>query len=270
VTPLLAVDDLRFSYGRGAVLSGVTFAVHPGEIVALVGPNGVGKTTLLKVLAGLLAPRGGRVSALTTGPAIVAYLAQSEELPSDWSVREVVELGRLPYVGRWRHLTPKDERVVRWAMQRMEIVALAPRLIETLSGGERQRVALARALAQEARVLLLDEPAAHLDLCHQVELFGALRAEAARGVGVVAVMHDLGFAAQADRCVLISRGTVRADGPPDDVLRADLLREVFGTDVEVLRTTDDRIVIAPLPSPMFGGSGASRNEKDPWKHIASS
>jgi iron complex transport system ATP-binding protein len=248
VTLLLAVEDVRFSYGRRAVLSGVTLAVHPGEIIALVGPNGVGKTTLLKMLAGLLAPRCGRVTAPTARPRTVAYLAQSEELPSDWSVREVVELGRLPYVGRWRHLTPSDERVVRWAMHRMGIVALAPRLIETLSGGERQRVALARALAQEARVLLLDEPAAHLDLCHQVDLFGALRAEAARGVGVVAVMHDLGFAAQADRCVLVSRGAVRADGPPVEVLSPGLLREVFGTDVEVLRTSDDRIVIAPMPA----------------------
>jgi iron complex transport system ATP-binding protein len=270
VTPLLAVDDVRFSYGSLAVLSGVTFAVQPGEILALVGPNGVGKTTLLKVLAGLRAPCSGRVTVFTQGPATMAYLAQSEELPPDWSVREVVELGRLPYVGRWRHLQPQDDRAVRWAMHRMEILPLASRLIATLSGGERQRVALARALAQESRALLLDEPTAHLDLCHQVDLFRALRAEAARGVGVVAVMHDLGFAAQADRCVIISRGTVRADGPPVQVLRPDLLREVFGTDVEVLRTSDDRIVIAPLPSPMVSGGRASRNEKDSWKNVVSS
>ncbi len=242
MTALLSAQDVHLSYGARAVLKGVTLAVHPGEVVALIGPNGAGKTTLLKALAGLLAPRAGRVDVGSPRARTVAYLAQSEELPADWTVREVVELGRLPYVGFWGDLTAADEQAATRAMERTATLDLQTRRVGALSGGERQRVALARALAQEPRVLLLDEPATHLDLRHQVDLFAALRDEAARGTAVVAVMHDLSFAAQADRCILLSEGKVRADGPPAEALRSDLLGEVYEIDVELLRTSDGRLV----------------------------
>jgi iron complex transport system ATP-binding protein len=241
VTRLLHADAVSFSYRGRLALDRVTLSVRPGEVVSLVGPNGAGKTTLLKVLAGLLAPAAGTI--LAGQPRAVAYLAQSEGLPPDWSVREVVELGRLPYVGLWRDLAAKDDRAVRDAMDRVRVLSLAGRPIATLSGGERQRVALARALAQEPSVLLLDEPSAHLDLRHQAELLALFRAEADRGVAVVVVMHDLTAAGQADRCVLLSNGRVRADGSPADVLSRDLLRQVYETEVEVLRAKDGRIVI---------------------------
>jgi iron complex transport system ATP-binding protein len=246
VTAILSADAVRFCYGRTIVLAGVTLAVRPGEIIALVGPNGAGKTTLLKLLAGLLMPGAGGVRVSPPRARTVAYLSQSEEVPFDWSVREVVELGRLPYVGFWRDLTPQDQQAVHRAMERTAILQLAERLVGTLSGGERQRVALARALAQEPRALLLDEPTTHLDLRHQVDLFSALRVEVSRGVAVVAVMHDLSFAAHADRCLVLSRGAIRADGVPADVLRPDLLREVYGTEVEVVRTTDGRSVVVAV------------------------
>ncbi|MDP9150629.1 MAG: ABC transporter ATP-binding protein [Myxococcota bacterium] len=249
MTALLVAEDLVFAYGTRSVLCGVTVEVTAGEMIALVGPNGAGKTTLLKALAGLLNPASGRVRGPTSRARDVAYLAQSEELPTDWSVREVVQLGRLPYTGMWRSPAHGDAQAVRGAMERTATLDLAARRVDSLSGGERQRVALARALAQEPRVLLLDEPTTHLDLRHQVELFEALRAEAKRGVAVVVVMHDLGFAAQADRCVLLVQGKVRAAGTPADVLQRPLLREVYGTDVEVLRALDGRLVIAPLMAP---------------------
>jgi iron complex transport system ATP-binding protein len=110
----------------------------------------------------------------------------------------------------------------------------------------------------------------HLDPRHQVALLATLRAEAARGVGIVVVMHDLGFAAQADRCVLLSNGLVRADGPPAEVLCADVLRDVYEIDVEVLRTADDRIVIAPMPQMTADASRPIRIEKKPWNHVKSS
>jgi cobalamin transport system ATP-binding protein len=269
MTALLSAHDVRFSYGRQAVLAGVTLAVHPGEILALVGPNGAGKTTLLKLLAGLLVAHGGQVRAVGVRARTVAYLAQSEGLPADWSAREVVELGRLPYVGLWRDLTREDARAVDWAMERTETAHLAGRLVANLSGGERQRVALARALAQAPRVLLLDEPAAHLDLRHQVGLLAALRAEAARGVGVVAVLHDLAFAAQADRCVVLSQGRIRGDGSPIAVLVPDLVREVYETEIEVLRGRDGRIVIAPTRSPPAEEWPGCRKEKPTWKDVRS-
>jgi iron complex transport system ATP-binding protein len=245
VTVLLEADRVIHSYGSRTVLGGVSLAVHASEVVALVGPNGAGKTTLLKTLAGLLVPRAGRVVRRTADRAGVAYLAQSEELPLDWTVREVVELGRLPHVGLWRALSKRDEDAIETAMERTRVAPLAHRVLATLSGGERRRAALARALAQEPSVLLLDEPTTHLDLRHQIELFSTLRAEAARGVGVVAVMHDLGFAARADRCVLMADGTIRADGAPADVLSAGALRETYGAAVEILRSSNGALAIVP-------------------------
>jgi iron complex transport system ATP-binding protein len=268
VTPLLSADAVSFSYRGRLALDRVTLSLRPGEVVSLVGPNGAGKTTLLKVLAGLLAPQTGTVRAAERRK--VAYLAQSEGLPSDWSVREVVELGRLPYVGLWRDLGAKDERAVRDAMDRVQITSLAGRPIATLSGGERQRVALARALAQEPSILLLDEPSAHLDLRHQADLLGLFRAEADRGVAVVVVMHDLTAAGQADRCVLLSNGRVRADGAPGDVLSRDLLRQVYETEVEVLHAQDGRIVIVHAAPGSSEGPPSGIKETTTWNPSESS
>jgi ABC-type cobalamin/Fe3+-siderophores transport system ATPase subunit len=244
VSTLVAVEHASHSYGTGTAVDDVSLVIEAGEIVALVGPNGAGKTTLLKMLAGLLEPRSGRVVRMVRRTE-VAYLAESDELPLDWSVREMVELGRLPHVGLWRGLSKRDDDAVQVAMERTAILSYCHRLLSSLSGGERRRAALARALAQEPRVLLLDEPAAHLDLRHQVELFSMLRQEAARGVGVVVVVHDLGFAARADRCVLLAEGSIRAQGAPAEALRAEGLSEIYGTSVEVLRTSDGGLAIVP-------------------------
>jgi iron complex transport system ATP-binding protein len=241
VTDLLSVEDVHLGYGRRAVLKGVTLRVRAGEVVALIGPNGAGKTSLLKTLAGLVVPGKGRVHVAAERSRSVSYLAQGEELPLYFTAREIVELGRLPYVGMWRDFGEDDERAITRAMQRTATSELADRKVGALSGGERQRVALARAIAQEPKVLLLDEPTTHLDLRHQVELFASLREEARSGTAVVAVMHDLTFAAQADRCVLLADGTVRADGPPADALQPEALADVYGTPIEVMRASDGSI-----------------------------
>lgn len=246
MTVLLTASDLHFAYGRRSVLAGVSLQVHAGEIVALLGPNGAGKTTLVKLLAGLLTPQTGRLQAPEPRASTVAYLAQADALPMDWTVREVVGLGRLPHTGWWRGLGAEDHAAIARALDQTGTTALAERMTGALSGGERQRVALARALAQEPLVLLLDEPTTHLDLRHQVELWQALRTAAGRGVAVVAVLHDLRWAAEADRCALLSGGVVHAIGPPAAVLQPQLLREVFHTEVEVLHTRDGRIVVAPI------------------------
>jgi iron complex transport system ATP-binding protein len=241
VTPLLSTDDVHVAYGARTVLHGVTLSVGSGEVVALIGPNGAGKTSLLKALAGLVEPARGRVHAPEPRARNVAYLAQSEELPPHWTVRDVVELGRLPYVGFWRDLAKEDDECVARALERTATSDLATRKVGELSGGERQRVALARAIAQQPRILLLDEPTTHLDLRHQVDLFALLREEAAAGTAVVVVMHDLSFAAQADRCVLLCGGKVRADGPPSAALRLELLAEVYETEIEIFRAADGGI-----------------------------
>ena len=255
---MLAAEGVSFAYGRDPLLTNVSFSVKAGEITAIIGPNGAGKTTLLKVLAGLLDPSSGTVHAPRGRTGGIAYLAQSEELPPDWTVREVVELGRMPYVGLWRDLAVEDREAAERAMGRTGVLSIGDRIVETLSGGERQRVALARALAQEPQTLLLDEPTTHLDLRHQVDLFAVLRAEAVRGVAAVAVMHDLSFAGCADRCILLSGGTVRANGRPAEVLVPDLLLEVYSTTVEILHTDGGRLVVVPAPSSTAGTSAGER------------
>jgi len=249
VTPLLIAVELGVNYGARAVLRGVSLTVGAGETVALIGPNGAGKTTLLKTLAGLILPRSGSVD--RSAGLTMAYLAQSEEVPLDWSVREVVELGRLPHVGLWRAQSAVDRAAVQSAMLRTATLTLADRTLGDLSGGERQRVTLARALAQEPSLLVLDEPTTHLDLRHQAELLDALRAEAVRGVSSLAVMHDLTLAGHADRCVLLRRGAIIADGAPEAVLRADLLSEVYETALEVVQGADGRRAV------MLRGSAAT-------------
>jgi iron complex transport system ATP-binding protein len=244
VTPPIALRNVAFAYGRVPLLQDATLTVEEGEVLAIVGPNGAGKTTLLKLLAGILAPSVGRVE-LTVLRSRVAYLAQSEELPQDWTVRELVELGRLPHQGFLGRPGPKDGDIVRHAMERTCTLALAERAIGTLSGGQRQRAALARALAQEPCVLLLDEPTSHLDVRHQLETLAVLRQEASQGVAVAAVMHDLILASHADRCAFVGKGRPIRVGSPAEVLAPDTLQRELGVEVEVFRTALGRSVAVP-------------------------
>jgi iron complex transport system ATP-binding protein len=236
--------DVCFAYERTPVLRGVSFDLAASEIVAVIGPNGAGKTTLLKIAAGLLSASSGEVTRASSRGG-VAYLSQGDGLPGAFTAREIVALGRVPHTGFVRAASRKDHDAVDAALARTNTLALAERLVGTLSGGEQQRVALARALAQEPAVLLLDEPTNHLDPRHQVELFAALRAAASEGVGVVAVVHDLGLAGAADRCVLLAAGTLVADGPPEEVLDAERLGATYGTTMHVVRAPDGRTVAVP-------------------------
>lgn len=239
---LLRVVNFGVRHGTHAAVHDVTLDVQCGEVLAILGPNAAGKTTLLRGLAGLLDPTGGSVERHVE-PFEIAYLAQSEPLPAEWTALEVVKLGRAPRLGSWRRLGDADERATRSAMRITRTLDLANRRIATLSGGQRQRVALARALAQEPRILLLDEPTTHLDLRHQLDVIALLRSESRRGVTSVAVVHDLALAGHADRCAVLSHGRLVALGAPKDVLRPALIREVFGAAVDVLPGRDGRIVV---------------------------
>jgi iron complex transport system ATP-binding protein len=237
MTAMIRARDIDLWYGPRRALAGVTFEAREGEITAIVGPNGAGKSTLLKLLAGILTPDQGRIEVPTPRERAIAYLAEGDDLPLEWAARQLVELGRFPHLGMFGRLTKDDDRAVLAAMRCTATLPLAARKLSTLSGGERQRVALARALAQEPRVLLLDEPTAHLDVHRQAELFSMLRGETLRGLCVVAVVHDLGLAGQADRCVLLAGGVAVADGTPSEVLTADRLAHVYQTPFEVVRSS---------------------------------
>jgi iron complex transport system ATP-binding protein len=241
--PLLKAERLTVRRGGRPVLDDVNFELQPGELVVLCGPNGAGKSTLLQVLAGLRSPDAG--SLRTPPPHQRGYLAQTEALPADWQVRHVVELGRLPHLAWWGSPGPVDARAVQTALTATNTAALAGRRLAELSGGEQQRVALARALAVEPQVLLLDEPTNHLDLDHQAELWATLRQQTAAGVGVLAVMHDLGWATRADRVVLLGSGRVVASGAPAEVLQEAHLQACFRTHLEVLRAPSGRLAVLP-------------------------
>jgi iron complex transport system ATP-binding protein len=242
---LLESRDVVCGYpGGGDVLAGVTLGTDPGGFTALAGPNGSGKSTLLRAMSRVLRPRRGGVTlegrdlyALTARESAraIAVVPQEPSLDFEFSVEEVVLMGRAPHLGRFESEGPRDREAAREAMERTGTWELRARSILELSGGERRRAFLARAFAQEPRVLLLDEPTTHLDLGFQAQILRMVRElRRDRGVAVLAAVHDLNLAAaHADRLVLLAGGRVKASGPPAEVLREPLLREVFGTELLV-------------------------------------
>jgi iron complex transport system ATP-binding protein len=239
---ILSARDVSYAYGTRSVLQDVSLGLEQGQILALVGPNGAGKTTLLKILAGILKPKSGEVKpfALRLLPSALAYLAQSEPLPSEFTALEVASLGRLPHQGFLGSSTARDKQIVQQVMQQTDTWQFRQTRVQHLSGGEAQRVALARALAQEPQVLLLDEPTNHLDLAHQNELFGLLRGSK---LSVVMVVHDLVLAGRADRVALLHQGKLAKFGTPEEVLQVTTLEQVYNTKLERLRTSDGRVAV---------------------------
>jgi cobalamin transport system ATP-binding protein len=228
--------------GRQPVLENVAVTVGEGEVVALVGPNGSGKSTLLRVASAVLRPTLGRVMlegrdiAMQSSVAIarrLAVVAQAATVPYGMTARELVELGRTPHLRLLFGPLQRDRAVVDWALDITAAEHLAGRFVDELSGGERQRLLLARALAQEPRVLLLDEPTANLDLRHQVAALELVRKLAREnGLAVLAALHDLQLASlYCDTVVLLHDGRVATRGAPEVVFTRDHLQPVFDQDV---------------------------------------
>lgn len=240
------------------VLDGVDLVVEEGEMVALLGSNGSGKTTLLRVLAGTHPVDRGHVALFgrpidhwtrTEVARTVAVLPQSGSLPPGFRVAEIVAMGRIPHAASWFGSAPGDERAVADALDDADAAGLAHRRVDELSGGERQRVLVAMALAQGPRLLLLDEPTAHLDLARQVALVETLaRLRRVRQLTVVAVLHDLNLAAAfADRSVILHDGRLRAAGDGQRGIDAALVASTFGVAIQEATTADGRRVLAALP-----------------------
>jgi iron complex transport system ATP-binding protein len=241
---MLSIDGVTIRYEARTVLRGISLDVHAGEVLALIGPNGVGKSTLLRACGGTLRPIGGRV--LIDGQDVqrlrveerarlIAVVPQAIRLPETFSVSETVLMGRTPYLGWLGRESEADRSAVQAALERTCTVDLAARLIGELSGGEQQRVLIARALAQSARTLLLDEPTAHLDLKHQASVLSLVGDLAhAENYAVLIALHDLNLAAQyADRVALLSNGTVAASGTPEEVLTEENLSPAYGLRITV-------------------------------------
>jgi iron complex transport system ATP-binding protein len=249
----LALRDVSVSLRGRPVLARVDLALAPGELLLLAGRNGAGKTTLLRTAAGLVAPGAGSVEVggrpLASLPRRelarrIAFVSQETGVPFPFTAGQLVLLGRTPYLGPLAFETKADVAAAEQALDRLGLAALADRSVLELSGGERQLVHLARALAQQAPVLLLDEPTAHLDLAHRALVLGCLRDLARAGHALLAVSHDLGAAGFANRVALLADGEILAAGAPSDVIRPDLLRAAFGVEAEVIDTPAGPVVSA--------------------------
>lgn len=234
-------DGITVTLGGRDVVDDASLSAASGEVVGLVGPNGSGKSSLLRTLYRAIRPRRGTVNvagedvrALGGRQAArsVAVMLQDPATDFDLSVEETVMLGRTPHHATFGRDTTDDLRIVEDAMIRTGIADLADRMVATLSGGQRQRVMLARALAQQAPVLVLDEPSNHLDISHQHELMSTVRS---LGCTVLAALHDLNLAAQyCDHVIVLDAGRIVASGRPAEVFTPDLIRGTFGVDVRVL------------------------------------
>ena len=274
----LVLSGIHAAYGQTEVLHGIDVSASEGEIVGLVGPNGCGKTTLVRVASRTLPPTEGQVRVAARDPyamsgreaARMVAVVPQDVLPAfAISVLEFVLMGRAPYLPRWGSGSEQDLKAVREAMEAVAVQHLADRSMAELSGGERRRVVLAQALAQEAPVLLLDEPTTHLDIRHVIELHQLMRElSATRGTAIVAVLHDLTLAAAAcDRLVAMSEGVIVTEGRPEDVVTVELLRTVYGVRADVVTSPatgrptvsvgppETAVATIPVRALVVGGAG---------------
>lgn len=214
----LEIRDLVVRYGRHTALRGLTAAIPGARVTALLGPNGSGKSSLLGAIAGVVPKAAGTVERRgTRRPAyVVQRSAVADTLPV--TVWDAVAMGRWAHRGPWRRLTRHDRSVVDDCLARLDLRDLASRPLGALSGGQRQRALVAQGLAQEPDLLLLDEPAAGVDLAADERIASAIGEAAARGVTVVLATHDLAAARRADHCLLLGDGSLRTQGPPGEVL----------------------------------------------------
>jgi iron complex transport system ATP-binding protein len=261
----LAAHDLTLGYRGAAVVHDVSLEIEPGSFVAVIGPNGSGKSTLLRGLSRLLRPQRGRV--LLDGRDIrsmgarevarlLAVLPQSPDGGLDLTVRELVWRGRYPHRALLRGATPADYEAVDWALGAADVTELVDRPLDSLSGGERQRAWIALALAQQPRVLLLDEPTAFLDLKHQLDVMALLDRLHRQGITVVVVVHDLALAARyARRVVALRGGRVVLDGAPGEVLTPSALESVFDVPMQIVMDPETGL---PIPIPRALPAGAAQ------------
>jgi len=251
---LLECRELKCGFPSRVVLSSVSLKLSSGSILGLLGPNGAGKSTHLRTLAGTLKPLGGEAIALgrnlaVTEPkeraSLIGYVPQEEATEFAFTVLEIVAMGRIPR-SNGLFESKQDEEAAEEALRKTDAIHLMDRRYVELSGGERQRVLVARALAQQTRILLLDEPTSHLDLAHQVHLVRVIRSFASEGGAVLIALHDLNLAGAAvDTAMVLSEGGVALEGPIGEILASPTLDQVYRTPLNRIKGDGDRIAILP-------------------------
>lgn len=242
--PVIEARNVNFSYAAKPVMGNISFAIDEGQVVAVIGPNGSGKTTLLKIINGTLFPDAGQmlIDGKETGrwqrkeiAQKVAIVPQETAMIFPFYAEEIVLMGRFPHLGRYSFEDKKDYKIVHEAMEKTDTLVFADRRFSELSAGERQRVLIARALAQEPKVLLLDESTVFLDLKHQSQFLALLRQlNTEQKLTVIFVTHDINLAAQnADRIILLYSGKIYAIGKPAEVITAANIKEVYDVDAGI-------------------------------------
>ncbi len=258
MTDLMAIENISFNYEESPILQDVTLTIRSGEVLGIIGPNGSGKTTLLRLLTGILHPRQGRIllegkdlkqwkrKELTTR---IAVVPQDTYIPFTYTVSEIVLMGRTPYLHLLEVESKHDFEIAGQMMQLTDTLEFSDRYFDALSGGEKQRVLIARALVQEPDILLLDEPTAHLDINHQIDILNLVKKlNREKQVAVVLVTHDLNTASlYTDRLMLLSKGQRVALGVPAEVITQDNIRNVYGTEVLIHRHPTSGVPQVILP-----------------------
>ena len=254
----LSITGVECRYASVKILEDVTFQAEAGELIGVLGPNGAGKTTLLKTISGVLKPNGGVVyvdgrelnrMGVKEVARNIAVVPQDPQTTFNFTAMEIVLMGRNPHMSRLQLESPKDIQLALSSMRLAGVEHLADRMMDEISGGERRLIMIARALAQEPRILLLDEPTLHLDIANQIKVMELLRELCGkRGLLVIAVLHDFNLAARyCDKLLLLSGGRIQATGTPEEALTRENLSHVFGVQVYVKRhEMTNSIYIVPV------------------------
>lgn len=242
---MLKIQNLSVYYDQRQILHDVQLEVRSGEVLALIGPNGAGKSTLVRSISGVIPIRGGKIEVdhanITSLSSMerarrIAVVPQAVSMPPAFTVWETVLLGRTPYLNFLGQISNKDEQLARRALEQVDALHLVESRMDEISGGEQQRVLLARALAQDTPILLMDEPTAHLDLRHQIDLLKLIAKQAReKNLTVLVALHDLNLASLfADRIAVIENGLLCVAGSPKETLTSEILRSVYHMPVHVM------------------------------------
>ncbi|WDV44291.1 ABC transporter ATP-binding protein [Clostridiaceae bacterium M8S5] len=257
---MIEVNDLIIKYEDQLVIDNISFSIQKNAITTIIGPNGCGKSTIFKAISKTKKIQAGTISYNSIDirkmkkksyAKKIAILPQSPSVPSDLTVRELVEYGRYPHLGWTNKLRKKDIEIVDWAVEITDIKRLEHRKIHTMSGGERQRAWIAMAITQQPELLLLDEPTTYLDVCYQFEVLELIkRINKEMNITVVMILHDLNQAARySDRVIIMNSGKVYKSGVPRQIINQKALNEVFKLNVKIINDKeDDSLYFVPLSS----------------------